>query len=160
MCGGFFMEALRILNVSVYLYNTDAATVHVSFFTAVTQLTESTNNCGKSHLLIHHYGFSLSVLRQPPKAVSPWLLPYATAQTETERQLWGAKMKLNFSIKIPLFIWLSESINKIDIARLPGITASHECLSIQDNPFQNSRHGSPNLIQQNCTFIPSFQDCY
>ena len=22
MCGGFFMEALRILNVSVYLYNT------------------------------------------------------------------------------------------------------------------------------------------
>ena len=33
MCGGFFMEALGILNVSVYLYNTDAATsVHVSFF--------------------------------------------------------------------------------------------------------------------------------
>ena len=125
MCGGFFMEALRILNVSVYLYNTDAATVHVSFFTAVTQLTESTNNCGKSHLLIHHYGFSLSVLRQPPKALLSLDTPvYATAKTETERQLWGAKMKLNFSIKIPLFIWLSESINKIDIARLPGITAS------------------------------------
>ena len=70
----------------------------------------------------------LACLGPPPTPKPKGSLSMATPKTETE--LWGAKMKLNFSIKIPLFIWLSESINKIDIARLPGITASHECLSI------------------------------